>query len=152
MAYIWAERYLKTYRMKRNDFLKIAVLILLLVFCVVKYSGYFYSSPQKIAIKKEEKRTRDIDINNQTAAFLTSLTAEDLDKATEFATLRGLESVMKIPVDHIANYEIIEIQSDKYSAEVETMVNGSVRTIVYLKKEGNKWLVNSVIPDKNFVY
>ena len=139
----------KNKRISSFTWVKISVLLCLLLFCAMKYVGCFsILQPKSKAELIEKEKFRNSLIVEQTHSFLAALQAEDLDKATEFATLRGLETVMKIPIDHLEYYEILNIDSDKHSAEVETLVNGSVRTIVYLKKEGNTWLVNSVIPDK----
>lgn len=134
--------------MSLKNWLQIVILGLLLCFCIIKYTGCFPDNPIQKGEDPEIVRLRNETIQNQTFHFFEALKDENLDKATEVASLRALESVMKVPVDYILEYDVLKVESDKFSAEVETIVNGSVRTIVYLKKEDKQWQINSVISEK----
>ena len=86
-------------------------------------------------------------INNHVEHFYSALNRKDIKTAERFATARGLESVMNLPMDYVDRYEIDNIFLYGDIADVEVLINGNLRTLTFLVKDNGKWLIDGTNVD-----
>jgi|GEM_PF-3285272 len=136
---------------------QILILTLLLTLCLLKYNGClnkptentnttpkrtFIEQILKAPTEEEEKQI----IQEKTTEFLEALKAEDIEQIVKISSKKALQSVINIPVDHIKTYEIQEINKDKNTAQVKTKINNTATTIIYLHKNPEWKVTNTLTP------
>ncbi len=124
--------------MRQNDYFKIAIVLILIGCCMVKYLGCNELPP----VQEEERLEK---VKNTVFVFLEALKKEDISLAARYSSENALESAMAIPVDHIDQFSIHDIDSDKKTAQVSTMINEQHETEVYLLRTNDGWKVNGLI-------
>lgn len=145
---------LQTKQKMKKQIPKIIILTLLLTLCLLKYNGCLnQNTTQKntptatqhkktTAPTKEEKQI----IQEKTTEFLEALKAEDIEQILKLSSKKALTSIINIPVDHIETYQIQEINQDQNTAQVETKINDTATTIIYLHKNPEWKVTNTLTP------
>lgn len=146
--------------MKKENIIKISILLLLAFTCIWKFTTYIPSEePTRVYVPiepiidtcEEEKTPQELiieDITIRTQEFYCALKERNITYAASLSSDRGMYSLLSLPIDEIKEFELKGVLVDQHIAEVETSINNKVRALVFLQKKKKGWTINGVIAEK----